>query len=174
MPQPGVIAGALARETKNCKIAILGRALPLVNYPLAIAEEFAMLDAISGGRIIAGFVRGIGAEYHAMGVNPAFSHARYLEAHDLILRAWTEPGPFEFEGKHYHFKYVNTWPRPVQQPASADLDSVAGQQRDNRLGGRSFAQIHLPADVQPDRPAAALSWAVQTAGGKERLGSDAR
>jgi alkanesulfonate monooxygenase SsuD/methylene tetrahydromethanopterin reductase-like flavin-dependent oxidoreductase (luciferase family) len=116
MPQPGVIAGALARETKNCKIAILGRALPLLNYPLAVAEEFAMLDAISGGRVIAGFVRGIGAEYHAMGVNPAFSHERYLEAHDLILRAWTEPGPFEFEGKHYHFKYVNTWPRPVQQP----------------------------------------------------------
>jgi alkanesulfonate monooxygenase SsuD/methylene tetrahydromethanopterin reductase-like flavin-dependent oxidoreductase (luciferase family) len=116
MPQPGVIAGALARETKNCKIAILGRALPLLNYPLAVAEEFAMLDNISGGRVIAGFVRGIGAEYHAMGVNPAESHARYLEAHDLILRAWTEPGPFEYAGKYYHFKYVNTWPRPVQTP----------------------------------------------------------
>lgn len=93
MPIPGVIAGALARQTKRAKIAVLGRALPLVNNPLTIAEEFAMLDNISGGRLIAGFVRGIGAEYHASGVNPAESHGRYQEAHDLIIRAWTEVGP---------------------------------------------------------------------------------
>jgi alkanesulfonate monooxygenase SsuD/methylene tetrahydromethanopterin reductase-like flavin-dependent oxidoreductase (luciferase family) len=116
MPTPGVIAGALARQTSRARIAVLGRALPLVNNPLTIAEEFAMLDNISGGRLIAGFVRGIGAEYHASGVNPADSHARYLEAHDLIIRAWTEIGPFPYEGKHYQFKYVNTWPRPYQQP----------------------------------------------------------
>jgi alkanesulfonate monooxygenase SsuD/methylene tetrahydromethanopterin reductase-like flavin-dependent oxidoreductase (luciferase family) len=116
MPIPGVIAGALARQTRRAKIAVLGRALPLVNNPLTIGEEFAMLDNISGGRLIAGFVRGIGAEYHASGVNPAESHERYQEAHDLIIRAWTEPGPFPHDGKHYHFKYVNTWPRPYQKP----------------------------------------------------------
>ncbi len=116
MPIPGVIAGALVRETKRCQIAVLGRALPLLTYPLSVAEEYAMLDNISNGRLIAGFVRGIGAEYHSTGVNPAESHDRFHEAHDLILQAWTQPGPFEFEGKYYHFKYVNTWPRPVQQP----------------------------------------------------------
>jgi alkanesulfonate monooxygenase SsuD/methylene tetrahydromethanopterin reductase-like flavin-dependent oxidoreductase (luciferase family) len=116
MPIPGVIAGALARQTRRAKIAVLGRALPLVNNPLTIGEEFAMLDNISGGRLIAGFVRGIGAEYHASGVNPAESHERYQEAHDLIIRAWTETGPFPHDGKHYHFKYVNTWPRPYQKP----------------------------------------------------------
>jgi alkanesulfonate monooxygenase SsuD/methylene tetrahydromethanopterin reductase-like flavin-dependent oxidoreductase (luciferase family) len=116
MPIPGVIAGALARQTKRAKIAVLGRALPLVNNPLTIAEEFAMLDNISGGRLIAGFVRGIGAEYHASGVNPAESHVRYQEAHDLIIRAWTEAGPFPYMGKYYQFKYVNTWPRPYQTP----------------------------------------------------------
>ena len=93
MPIPGVIAGALARQTKNCKIAVLGRALPLLTYPLAVAEEYAMLDNISNGRLIAGFVRGIGAEYHSTGVNPAESHDRFHEAHDLILQAWTKPGP---------------------------------------------------------------------------------
>jgi len=61
-------------------------------------------------------VRGIGAEYHTFGVNPTFSHERFHEAHDLIVRAWTEPGPFEFKSKHYHFLYVNVWPRPYQQP----------------------------------------------------------
>ena len=116
MPIPGVIAGALARETKNVKIAVLGRALPLLSYPLSVAEEYAMLDNISGGRLIAGFVRGIGAEYHSTGVNPAESHDRFHEAHDLILQAWTKPGPSRYEGKYYHFDYVNTWPRIVQQP----------------------------------------------------------
>lgn len=116
MPIPAVIAGALARETKNVKIAVLGRALPLLTYPLSVAEEYAMLDNISGGRLIAGFVRGIGAEYHSTGVNPAESHDRFHEAHDLIMQAWTKPGPSRYEGKYYHFDYVNTWPRIVQQP----------------------------------------------------------
>jgi alkanesulfonate monooxygenase SsuD/methylene tetrahydromethanopterin reductase-like flavin-dependent oxidoreductase (luciferase family) len=116
MPQPGVMAGALARRTKKVKIAILGRALPLLNNPLTVAEEFAMVDNITEGRFIAGFVRGIGAEYHAWSSNPADSHDRFHEAHDLILRAWTEPGPFAFEGKHYQFEYVNLWPRPYQTP----------------------------------------------------------
>jgi len=116
MPAPNLIAGALTRTTKKAKIAILGRALPLVNNPVAIAEEFAMLDQMSGGRIITGFVRGIGSEYFASGIDPTLSHARYYEAHELILRAWTEPGPFQYHGRHYSFDYVNIWPRPVQLP----------------------------------------------------------
>lgn len=116
MPQPGVMAGALARRTRKVKIAILGRALPLLNNPLTVAEEFAMVDNITEGRFIAGFVRGIGAEYHAWSSNPADSHDRFHEAHDLIMRAWTEIGPFSFEGKHYQFEYVNLWPRPYQTP----------------------------------------------------------
>jgi alkanesulfonate monooxygenase SsuD/methylene tetrahydromethanopterin reductase-like flavin-dependent oxidoreductase (luciferase family) len=116
MPAPNLIASALIQRTKKVEIAILGRALPLVNNPVNIAEEFAMLDVLSKGRIIAGFVRGIGSEYHATGVNPAFSHERFHEAHDLIIKAWTTPGPFEFEGDHYRFRYVNLWPRPYQTP----------------------------------------------------------
>jgi alkanesulfonate monooxygenase SsuD/methylene tetrahydromethanopterin reductase-like flavin-dependent oxidoreductase (luciferase family) len=115
MPIPGVIAGALSRRTKG-KLAVLGRALPLLNNPLVVAEEYAMLDQITGGRLIAGFVRGIGSEYHSWGVNPTESLARFQEAHDLITRAWSEPGPFHYEGKYYDFEYVNTWPRPVSQP----------------------------------------------------------
>jgi alkanesulfonate monooxygenase SsuD/methylene tetrahydromethanopterin reductase-like flavin-dependent oxidoreductase (luciferase family) len=118
MPAPNLIASIFIDRTRgtNVKIPIIGRALPLVNNPLNIAEEFAMLDNLSKGRIIAGFVRGIGCEYHATGINPSFSHERYLEAHDLIVRAWTEEGPFSFEGQHYNFRYVNTWPRVYQRP----------------------------------------------------------
>jgi alkanesulfonate monooxygenase SsuD/methylene tetrahydromethanopterin reductase-like flavin-dependent oxidoreductase (luciferase family) len=116
MPAPNLIASALIQRTKTIKIAILGRALPIVGNPINIAEEFAMLDVLSKGRIIAGFVRGIGAEYHSTGVNPAFSHERFHEAHDLIVRAWTTVGPFEFEGNHFRHRYVNLWPRPYQTP----------------------------------------------------------
>jgi len=116
MPAPNLIASALIQRTRKVKVAVLGRALPLVNNPVTIAEEYAMLDAMSRGRLITGFVRGIGSEYHSSGVNPAFSHERFLEAHDLIIRAWTEPGPFEFEGEHFRLRYVNLWPRPYQTP----------------------------------------------------------
>ena len=116
MPSPIVTASALARKTSRVKIAILGSALPLRTHPLTIAEEHAMIDVISGGRLISGFVRGIGAEYHSFGVNPTISHDRFHEAHDLIVRAWTEPGPFSFQGRHYRQQYVNLWPRPLQKP----------------------------------------------------------
>lgn len=116
MPSPIVTASALARRTKRAKIAILGSALPLREHPLTVAEEHAMIDVISGGRLISGFVRGIGAEYHTFGVNPTFSHDRFHEAHDLIVRAWTETGPFAFQGRHYNVQYVNLWPRPFQKP----------------------------------------------------------
>ena len=116
MPAPNIIAAMLIARTKHVKICVLGRALPITENPLTIAEEFAMLDNLSRGRLITGFVRGIGTEYHATGVNPVFSHERFHEAHDLIVRAWTREGPFAFEGEHYNFRYVNTWPRPYQKP----------------------------------------------------------
>jgi alkanesulfonate monooxygenase SsuD/methylene tetrahydromethanopterin reductase-like flavin-dependent oxidoreductase (luciferase family) len=117
MPCPDLFAANLiARLPKQTKIAVLGRALPITENPLTIAEEFAVLDNLSEGRLIAGFVRGVGTEYHVTGANPGQSLARFREAHDLIIQAWTKPGPFAFEGKFYHFNYVNLWPRCYQQP----------------------------------------------------------
>jgi alkanesulfonate monooxygenase SsuD/methylene tetrahydromethanopterin reductase-like flavin-dependent oxidoreductase (luciferase family) len=116
MPSPVVMAAALARRTKTAKIAILGNAFGVREHPLTLAEEHAMIDCITGGRLISGMVRGIGAEYYSLGANPTLSLERHQEAHELVVRAWTEPGPFAFEGKHYHFEYVNVWPRPYQKP----------------------------------------------------------
>jgi alkanesulfonate monooxygenase SsuD/methylene tetrahydromethanopterin reductase-like flavin-dependent oxidoreductase (luciferase family) len=115
MPAPNVVAGLLVPRTKG-KIAILGNALSLRDHPLRVAEEVAMLDVVSGGRIISGFVRGIGAEYSTFGLDPSQSRERFHEAHDLIVKAWSEPGPFEWYGRHYQLRYVNPWPRPLQQP----------------------------------------------------------
>jgi alkanesulfonate monooxygenase SsuD/methylene tetrahydromethanopterin reductase-like flavin-dependent oxidoreductase (luciferase family) len=116
MPAPNLICAALARRTKRAKIAILGNITPLREHPLMIAEELAMLDNIMGGRLICGFVRGIGVEYLVWGVNPTSSHERFHESQELIVRAWTATEPFAFEGKHYHVPWVNVWPRPYQQP----------------------------------------------------------
>jgi alkanesulfonate monooxygenase SsuD/methylene tetrahydromethanopterin reductase-like flavin-dependent oxidoreductase (luciferase family) len=116
MPAPNIIAAMLARRTEKIKICIVGNGLPLRDHPIRIAEEVAMLDVVTGGRIISGFVRGIGDEYTSLGINPTYSMERYREAHDLIVRAWTEDGPFPFYGKHYEARYVNIWPRPLQKP----------------------------------------------------------
>lgn len=116
MPSPNLMASILARQTSRVRIAVVGNALPLYDPPTRVAEEFAMIDCISGGRLIAGMVVGGGPEYYSSSINPAQARERFQEAHDIIKRAWTEPGPFEFIGKHYKLRYVNSWPRPVQQP----------------------------------------------------------
>ena len=115
MPAPDVVAGMLVPQTKG-KIAVLGNAISLRDHPLRVAEEIAMLDVASGGRIISGFVRGIGAEYQTFQLDPTQSRDRFHEAHDLIVAAWTRPGPFEWYGRHFKLRYVNPWPRPLQQP----------------------------------------------------------
>lgn len=116
MPSPNLMGSILARQTKRCKIAVIGNALPLYNPPTRVAEEFAMIDCISGGRLIAGLVVGGGPEYYSFSINPTMARSMYGEALDLIVRAWTEPGPFEHYGEHWKLKYVNPWPRPIQQP----------------------------------------------------------
>ena len=116
MPSPNLIASILARQTSRVRIAVVGNALPLYDPPTRVAEEFAMIDVISGGRLIAGMVVGGGPEYYSFSINPADARERFQEAHDLIVKAWTEPGPFEFIGKHFRIRYVNPWPRPMQQP----------------------------------------------------------
>lgn len=116
MPSPNIMAAALARRTKNATIMVLGNAIPVRGNPLRVAEEIAMLDHLTDGRLVSGFVRGIGWEHWVSGVAPSESRSRFNEAHDLIKKAWTTTGPFEWIGEHYEYRYVNTWPRPLQQP----------------------------------------------------------
>ena len=116
MPSINVIGAALAKLTKQGKIVFLGNVLPIHENPVRVAEEIAMIDMISGGRVICGFVRGIGQESIATNTNPVFNRERFAEAHDLIIKTWTTPGPFRWEGKHYHLRVVNPWVLPLQKP----------------------------------------------------------
>src|SRR5438132_4309958 len=111
-----VEASVLARATKNVRIVLLGNPTPVVSNPLRLAEELAMIDLISGGRLVPGFIRGAGSEQLFNNANPAYNREYFDEAHDLIIQAWTKPGPFRFEGKHFHYRFVNPWVLPLQKP----------------------------------------------------------
>jgi len=117
MPSPNLIASALARRTADTALCVMGNSLALYNPPTRVAEEFAMIDVISGGRLIAGFPVGTPMDTcFAFGQNPSTLRDRYYEAHDLVLRAWIEQDTFAFNGRFNQQRYVNIWPRPVQKP----------------------------------------------------------
>ncbi len=109
-------AAILARITKKPKIVLLGNPLPIFDNPIRLAEELAEIDMISGGRLVSGFVRGTGVESLATNTNPLFNRERFEEAHDLIIKTWTTPGPFRWEEKHYQFRVVNPFQVPLQKP----------------------------------------------------------
>ena len=115
MPNPNLIAASVTERTTRAEIQLSGNIVPLTN-PIRIAEEYAMIDVMSGGRLMAGFMRGIPHEYVAYNVRPDESWSRMREAVQLILKAWTEPEPFGWEGEHYQFRAVSIWPKPVQRP----------------------------------------------------------
>ena len=116
MPSPNIIASAVIARTSHIPVGVIGNAIPLHGNPLRVAEEVAMLDVMSGGRMICGFVRGIGCEYFNNSVPPGDSVERFDEAHDLIIRSWTQPGPFTYQGDHFYAPNVNPVPLPLQKP----------------------------------------------------------
>src|ERR1700742_2189135 len=114
-PNPMVMAGAVAQRVTRARIALLGPTLP-IQTPVRVAEELAMLDTLTGGRVVAGLLRGTSNEYVTYGVNPAESRERFMEALTLIVRPWTEPPPFGWLGRYYEYRTISIWPRPVQTP----------------------------------------------------------
>ena len=114
-PSVNLDAAVISKVTKRAKIAILGNVIA-INDPVRMAEEIAMLDCYSGGRIISGFVRGTAVESLQGGIDPTENRARFEEAHDLIIKCWTEPGPFRWEGKYFPHRVVNPWVLPMQKP----------------------------------------------------------
>src|SRR5262249_53906029 len=117
MPSPNLMAAALARRTSKAMILVMGNSLALYNPPTRVAEEFAMLDVISGGRLVAGFPVGTPMDTcYAYGQNPSQLREKYLEAHDLVIKAWTDAATFSWNGRYQQLRYVNTWPKPVQKP----------------------------------------------------------
>jgi alkanesulfonate monooxygenase SsuD/methylene tetrahydromethanopterin reductase-like flavin-dependent oxidoreductase (luciferase family) len=114
-PSPIVSAAFIAARLQKVKIAVLGPIVPISN-PVRLAEELAMLDTLAQGRLVVGLLRGTTNEYLSYDLNPAEARERTDEGMELILRAWTEPHAFGWQGRHFQYRTVSIWPRPLQQP----------------------------------------------------------
>lgn len=116
-PAGPIVAGILARITTTAPILILGNPIANRRDPVRVAEEMALVDVISRGRLTVGLVRGVPYEISATNSYPIRMTDRFWEAHDLIIKAWTTiDGPFSWTGEFFEHRQVNIWPRPFQQP----------------------------------------------------------
>ena len=125
MPSPNLIAASLACQCPDTNIVVLhlGGAVSLPR----VAEELAMLDCITGGRMVAGFPVGSPMDtIFAYGQNPATLRERYQEGVELILRAWQADEVFSFTGRYNKLRYVNVWPLPAGSPP-AGVDPRRGR-----------------------------------------------
>jgi alkanesulfonate monooxygenase SsuD/methylene tetrahydromethanopterin reductase-like flavin-dependent oxidoreductase (luciferase family) len=150
MPSPNLMAAALARRTERARIMVLGNAIGIRGNPLRVAEEIAMLDLLSGGRVDSGFVRGIGWEYFGHSINPTRSRVRFDEAHDLIIKTWTSQELFSWYGANYEYGYVNIWPRPVQQPHPPIYIPGAGSSETMKFCAErkyTYMSVYAPARI---------------------------
>ncbi|HLY66399.1 MAG TPA: LLM class flavin-dependent oxidoreductase, partial [Chloroflexota bacterium] len=116
LPSPNIMAGAVAVKTSNVKIVLMGNCVPLHGHPVRLAEELAMVDVLSRGRLVAGMLRGGFMEWYSFSIDGVTARERFEEAWELIEACWTEPEPFEWNGKHFHYENISITPRPIQKP----------------------------------------------------------
>lgn len=114
-PVPHLLAAALGERLPEARIGINGTLLMLHN-PIHVAEQYAMLDTLLNGRVHFALLRGTPNEYMVYGTNAAESREKFKEAVELIIRAFTEPEPFGWEGRYYRYRNVAVFPQPVQKP----------------------------------------------------------
>ena len=141
-PAPVVSAAHLAASSQKIKIAVLG---PIVSQsnPVQVAEALAMLDNLMPGRLVVGLLRGVTGEYLTYGLNPTEARERTTEGMELILKAWTEPQPFSWQGRHFQFRTVSVWPRPLQQPHPPTY-ALGGSRESCELAARHHLGLGSP------------------------------
>jgi alkanesulfonate monooxygenase SsuD/methylene tetrahydromethanopterin reductase-like flavin-dependent oxidoreductase (luciferase family) len=163
----------IARETKKSRLLSLGNPIANRPDPVRVAEEMAWLDVLSGGRLEMGLVKGAPYEIHPANTNPGRFMSRYWEAHDLILKALsTTTGPFNWEGEHFHYRNVNIWPRPIQQPTppvwmtGLSVDSgILAAERGHVIGTLLAGSVAGPLFNAYRKRASELGWTA----GPDRL-----
>ena len=116
LPSPSVVCGAAAARTRRMQIGTAVVLLPL-HHPIRIAEDFATLDVVSGGRAVLGV--GLGyqdADFRAFGVDRSRRAARFEQEIEIIRRAWTGEA-FSYKGADFDIDNIRITPKPLQQPA---------------------------------------------------------
>ncbi|MXX47889.1 MAG: LLM class flavin-dependent oxidoreductase [Chloroflexi bacterium] len=147
-----VEAAILARITKKAKIVLLGNILPIWEDPLWLAETLAQIDMISEGRLVTGWVRGGGRESVSHNAQAPFNWERFQEAHDFVVKAWSTPGPFRWEGEHYNFRYVNPWSRPIQDPhPQIWIPGIMSRNTVKWTAEHRYPYVMLATDLEPTK-----------------------
>lgn len=146
-----VEASILAYATKRAKIVTLGVPLPITKNPLRVAEELAMIDMISGGRLVPGIIRGASFEQVASNTNPTQNRELFDEAYEFMIQAWTREGPWRYEGKHFHYRYVNPWTRPLQEKPLVLVPGVISPETVVWAAKRGLPYVALATEVNATR-----------------------
>ena len=115
-PSPTVMLAAATQVTQRIKLVTMGMALALYPHPVRVAEELAMVDNLSHGRLVVGLISSGAQSLYAYSADPHEEPGRYHEAYDLIVKAWTEENPFEWASEYYNYECVSILPRPLQVP----------------------------------------------------------
>jgi probable F420-dependent oxidoreductase len=114
-PSPLLVASAMASATKRIRVGTSALILPLHN-PIRVAEDAAVADNISGGRLDLGVALGYRKEeYDGLGVPMRERPSRMEEGIEVLLRCWAE-GSFSYYGRRYRIEGINVTPKPVQRP----------------------------------------------------------
>ena len=140
-PAAPMVLAALARLTTTARLLILGNPIANRRQPVRVAEEMALCDVLSHGRVEAGFVRGVPYEISPANSNPVRMNERFWEALDLIVKTWTShDGPFSHEGRFFHHRNVNIWPRAYQNPHPPVWVSTTSTGGAAEVGAKGFVQ----------------------------------
>ena len=114
--RPDMILASIVAATKRIRLAPAVNVLP-IHHPIHVAETWATLDLISGGRVDYAAGRGYDkAEYDPFGADFMLSKEVFEEAIDVLLKAWTEPGEWSHDGRFYRIENMSITPKPIQQP----------------------------------------------------------
>ena len=139
-----VSLSVLARQTKRARLLILGYPIGHRPDPLRAAEELSTIDVVSRGRLDMGFIKGVPYEFAPSNANPVGVMDRFWEAHDFIIKAMTShDAPFNWESEHFHYRQVNIWPRPWQQPHPPVWSTTASKTNARVLGERGYVMAIL-------------------------------
>src|SRR5262249_6556279 len=131
----------LARLTKTARLLILGNPVANRRQPVRVAELMAMVDVLSKCRLECWFVRRGPYDVLPANIYPVRMNERRREAMYLIVKAWTiHDGPVSHEGRFFHHRNINIWPRPYQQPHPPIWVSTTTPGGAGRVGARGYVQ----------------------------------
>ncbi|MEE9249313.1 MAG: LLM class flavin-dependent oxidoreductase [Dehalococcoidia bacterium] len=154
---PFIMAAAIAQRTRHIRIGTAVMVLPL-QHPLRIAEDAALVDVLSGGRLLFGVGRGYqNPEFDILDVSQGDSREMFQESLDIILKAWTEEG-FSYNGRFWHVNEATVYPKPTQKPhppifwaaVSPETYGMAARQGYPLLRSPNFSTLSVVEDSFKD------------------------